>query len=236
VNPEELRSAQAKTERLEREKEELRGLVERKAYREEELERELEKLRSQLGGADQRESVISNGMSEQTTIQDKRSDSRADKRSSGRDSKGTIVSWRGSPQATRREPLSTLAPMTESDTQSSADDSTLWCEICETGGHDILNCTAMGGDGGSKPLAGGRNGKDAVIEGLRNLNLSSERRPSAGTPTKGPGNAPSAPLPPPAFDSSLVAPKGATAPDPDKWCALCEQDGHDVTACPLESF
>lgn len=232
VNPEELRSVQAKTERLEREKEELRGLVERKAYREEELERELEKLRSQLNGAEQRESVISNSMSERTTIQDKKSD----KRSSGRDSKSTIVSWRGSPQAARREPLSTLAPMTESDTQSSADDSTLWCEICETGGHDILNCTAMGGDGGSKPLAGGRNGKDAVIEGLRNLNMTSERRPSAGTPTKGPGNAPSAPLPPPAFDSSLVPPKGATVPDPEKWCALCENDGHDVTACPLESF
>jgi phage shock protein A len=228
VNPEDLRSFQAKTERLEREKEELRGLVERKAYREEELERELEKLRNQLSGAEQRESVISNSMSERTTIQDKRS--------SGRDSKGTIVSWRGSPQAARREPLSTLAPMTESDTQSSADDSTLWCEICETGGHDILNCTAMGGDGGSKPMASVRNGKDVVIEGLRNLSLTSDRRPSAGTPTKLPGNAPSAPLPPPAFDSSLVPPKGATVPDPDKWCALCENDGHDVTACPLESF
>jgi hypothetical protein len=228
VNPEELRSAHAKSERLEREREELRGLVERKTYREEELERELQRLKSQLNGTEQRESVISNSMSERTATQDEKS--------SGRDSKGTIVSWRGSPQAARREPPLTLTPMTESDTHSSADGSALWCEICETGGHDILNCSAMGGDSSSKPSTISRSGKDAVIEGLRNLSVSSDRRPAALTPTKSPGNAPSAPLPPPAFDSSLVPPKGATVPDPEKWCALCENDGHDVTACPLESF
>lgn len=228
VNPEELRSVQAKAERLEREKEELRGLVERKAYREEELEREIERLKSQVGTPDQRESVISNSLSERTAMQDKRS--------SGRDSKGTVVSWRGSPQAARREAPSTLEPMMESDGHSSADGSVLWCEICETGGHDILNCSAMGGDGISKPhSSANRSGKDVVIEGLRNLSVSSDRpRPSAGTPSKAPGNAPTAPLPIPSFNSSLVPPKGATVADPDKWCALCESEGHDVTACPNE--
>ncbi|KAF2707576.1 hypothetical protein K504DRAFT_458069 [Pleomassaria siparia CBS 279.74] len=229
VNPEELRSAQATADRLEREKEELRGLVERKAYREEELEREIERLKSQVGAAaEQRESVISNGKSERTATQDKRS--------SGRDSKGTVVSWRGSPQLARREPLSKLEAMVESDGHSSVDGSVLWCEICETGGHDILNCPAMGGDGALNPLENGnRNGTDTVIEGLRNLSVSSDRnRPAALAPTKSPGNAPTAPLPIPTFDLSLVPPKGAVVADPDKWCALCESEGHDVTACPNE--
>ena len=93
----------------------------------------------------------------------------------------------------------------------------------------------MGGDGAPKPLENGkRNGKDAVIEGLRNLSVTSDRiRPSALTPTKSPGNAPTVPLPI-LFNESLVPPKGAVVADPDKWCALCESEGHDVTACPNE--
>lgn len=227
VNPEELKNAQAIADRLEREKEELRGLVERKAYREEELERELEKLKSQLGLAEQRESVISNGISEHTATQEKRS--------SGRDSKGTVVNWREPP---RRDALPALAPMAESDGRSSANSSVLWCEICETGGHDILNCSAMGGDASHPKENGTRNGKDVVIEGLRNLSVSSDRsRLAALSPSKPPGSAPTAPLPIPAFNasnSSLVPPKGAAVADPEKWCALCESEGHDVTACPNE--
>ncbi|OAL55692.1 hypothetical protein IQ07DRAFT_498070 [Pyrenochaeta sp. DS3sAY3a] len=228
VNPEELKTAHATADRLEREKEELRGLVERKAYREEELEREVERLKSQLGHTEQRESVISNGMSEHTAVQEKRS--------SGRDSKGTIVNWRDSP---RRDVPPALAPMPESDGRSSANSSVLWCEICETGGHDILNCSAMGGDVSHPKENGTRSGKDVVVEGLRNLSVSSDRaRPSVLSPTKPPGSAPTAPLPIPSFNHTtpggLVPPKGAAVADPDKWCALCESEGHDVTACPNE--
>jgi myosin heavy subunit len=218
VNPEELQSAKETTERLEREKEELRGLVERKAYREEELERELEKLRSQLGLAEQRDSMISNGMSEHTAIQDK---------PSGRDT----------PQHARRASPPTLTHMPESDGRSSANDSALWCQLCETDGHDILNCTAMGGDAPYPKENGIRNGRDVVIEGLRGLSVSSDRRPSGHSPSKPPGSAPTAPLPIPALNASnsnLVPPKGTAVADPDKWCALCESEGHDVTACPNE--
>jgi hypothetical protein len=227
TNPEQLRTVQANTERLEREKEELRGLVERKAVREEELERELEKLKSQLGLAEQRESVISNGISEHTATQEKDA--------SERDSKGTVVSWKDSQQ--RREPPPALKLMPESDGRSSVNSDVLWCEICETGGHDILNCSAMGAD--LSPRDNGfRNGKDVVIEGLRNLSVSSERnRPSALNLSKQPGSPPMAPLLTPKLNnmnSSLVPPKGATEADPDKWCALCESEGHDVTACPNE--
>ncbi|EDU50870.1 conserved hypothetical protein [Pyrenophora tritici-repentis Pt-1C-BFP] len=236
VDYEELQNAKATAERLEREKEELRGLVERKAYREEELERELERLKSRLGLAEQRASIISNGMSEHTATQEKPAE---------RDSKDTILNWRETPQHTRRNTPPTLTTVPDSDGgHSSANSSTLWCEICETGGHDILNCSAMGGDAASSysqddPLL--RNGgKDVLIEGLRGLSVSSDRsRPSILNPSKPPGSAPSAPLPNPSFNSSspsanLVPPKGAAIADPDKWCALCESEGHDVTACPNE--
>ncbi|KAF2442281.1 hypothetical protein P171DRAFT_364134 [Karstenula rhodostoma CBS 690.94] len=235
VNPEELQSANARVETVEREKEELRGLVKRKAFREEELEREIERLKEQISANAQRESVVSNSVSEHTA--------KDEKRSSGRDSKGTVVSWRGSPQTTRRD-APPLEPMTESaDGLSSVDGDHMWCGFCEESGHDILNCPAMGGSEVPKPLAGARNGTDAVIEGLQNLSISSDRqRSSAVTPTKAPGNAPSGdlpPPPPPRFAASspgagLVPPKGESAPDPDKWCALCESEGHDVTACPNE--
>lgn len=238
VHVEELKTAQATADRLEREKEELRGLVERKAYREEELEREIEKLKVQLGLSNQRESLISNGASEHTALQEKRS--------SGRDSKGTIVNWRE--PSGRREPAPPVLTSTaESDGRSSANSSVLWCEICETGGHDILNCSAMGAssppqqqqDSLQRKENGVRNGKDVVIEGLRNLSIGSDRaaiRPAALNPNKTPGQAPNAPLPTPNVQSAdgLVPPKGAQVPDPEKWCALCESEGHDVTACPNE--
>lgn len=228
VDPEELKTVQATAERLEREKEELRGLVERKAYREEELEREIEKLKSQAGAPVQRESVISNAVSEQTAKQEPRS--------TARDSKDTVGSWRAAPAA-RRDPPTTLEPMVESDGRSSAADSVLWCEICETGGHDILNCSAMGADTAHKEVES-NDGKEAVIDRFRNLSVSSEHaRPAGLTPTKSPGNAPTTPLPIPSFNhsnSSLVPAKGAAVADPDKWCALCENEGHDVTECPNE--
>ncbi|KAJ8108671.1 hypothetical protein OPT61_g8010 [Boeremia exigua] len=227
TNPEELKSAQATAERLEREKEELRGLVERKAYREEELEREIEKLKSQISPV-QRESVISNAVSEHTAKQEPLS--------TARDAKDTVGSWRAAPPA-HRDPPTTLEPTVESDGRSSAADSVLWCEICETGGHDILNCSAMNGDAAQKD-GESRNGDDGVVDALRNLSVSSDHaRPAGLTPTKPPGNAPTTPLPIPSFNhsnSSLVPPKGAAVADPDKWCALCENEGHDVTECPNE--
>jgi hypothetical protein len=204
--------------------------VERKAFREEELERELEQLKSQLGLADQRGSMISNGMSEHTAI--------PEKRNSDRESKDTVANWRDAPSHSRRDIPPVPAVMPESDGRSSANSSVLWCEICETGGHDILNCSAMGGDASYPKQNGLHSGDDAVIEGLRGLSVSSDRslRPVL-SPSAPPGNAPTAPLPTPAFsasNSSLVPPKGTAVADPDKWCALCENEGHDVTGCPNE--
>ncbi|KAF1986261.1 hypothetical protein K402DRAFT_332971 [Aulographum hederae CBS 113979] len=236
----EVSSMKAMTTRLEREKKELQGLIERKAYREEELEREIERLLQLSGAPDdqQRTSVISNAVSDRTAVQEKRS--------SGRDSKGTILSWRGSPQAHRRTQTQ-LAPMYEVDNQSSADESSsLWCEVCETGGHDILKCTNVDEtsrkDGAVRtPESTTRTGKDAVFEGLRRMSASSgdadfvpRNNNSTASKLGGfSGSPPSAPLPNP-YDSGLVAGVGGVEADPNMWCALCERDGHNVTACPFE--
>ncbi|KAK3208331.1 hypothetical protein GRF29_77g355847 [Pseudopithomyces chartarum] len=202
IDPEELRTAHARLEESEREKEDLRDLIERKAFREEELEREIELLKEQLTASTQRESVVSNNPSEYTL--------REEKHSSGHDSKGTVLSWKDTP---RHNPPPTFDPTPESaDSHSTTDGG----DVCTNGDNDV------------------------VIEGLRTLSLSpDDARPPIRTPSKSSGNAPSAPLPPPVFPASpsatkLVPPKGGEKADPDKWCALCESEGHDVTACPME--
>jgi hypothetical protein len=254
----------ASIDRLEREKKELQGLVERKVFREEELERELDNL--------QRTSVISNAFSDRTATQEKRN--------SGRDSKGTVLEWRGS-----RGEVKPMAPMVEADSASStAGSAILWCEICESGGHDILTCPNIDGNG-KKVVTNGTPQKDATAVAptefqshFKNASISSQDpdRPKPLLPAKKgqgrsslpppPGAAPTGPLPnpmasaapsspprpvistpkqstpkraPPVIQpspsilSSLVAGMDGTK-DPNKWCAICEHDGHDSINCSLE--
>jgi FtsZ-binding cell division protein ZapB len=217
-----MQRVQANVERLEREKKELQGLVERKSYREEELEREIERLKG-----DQRGSVISNGFSDRTAIQEKRS--------SGRDSKGTI-NWRGSSGAVKQD--LPHVEETESPAPSTAGSGVLWCEICETNGHDILTCTSMDKTT-TKEVA-----PEVVTPKANRYHSSSissqdpDKPKPLSTGKKSPlpplpGAAPTAPLPNP-FDASLVAGKDGSKPDPNKWCALCERDGHDSINCAFE--
>ncbi|KAJ5626087.1 hypothetical protein N7510_002396 [Penicillium lagena] len=125
-----------------------------------------------------------------------------------------------------------LEPMPES--ERSSDDDSLWCEICETGGHDILNCTSMFGSGNGqqtvpeiktekpartsaadykKPQEGNtssqKTGKDVVYEGLKGIGgLGSSMAPVAG--------------------------KSSGVIDESRWCALCERDGHESIDCPFD--
>jgi hypothetical protein len=216
-------------ERLEREKKELQGLIERKGHREEELERELERLR----GVKQRASVISNGFSDRTATQDKRS--------SGRDSKGTVLNWRGSRGRVDAPPLT---PMAESDTRSNAESSgsgVLWCEICENSGHDILTCTSI-----DKDIEVNGDSKESVAARLHSASISSQDpdkpKPLTGIGKKDTTSSPLPPLPaggpptmalPTPYDASVVAGKDGSK-DPNKWCALCERDGHDSINCAFE--
>jgi hypothetical protein len=256
VDADELSRMKFNMDRLEREKKELQGLIERKAFREEELEKELDKL--------QRSSVISNAFSDKTATQERRS--------SGRDSKGTVMSWRGSSNFKTGEvkPLATMAETADSAASSTAGSTTLWCEICETGGHDILTCHNIDGGSNQKPKTNGasdthvtpvrNNPVNDFNHHFKNASISSQDPDKPKPLTMGrkasplpppPGAAPTGPLPnpiglssptphtptPPPLPSSamdsLVAGKDGTK-NPNKWCAICEHDGHDSINCALE--
>jgi chromosome segregation ATPase len=235
-------------EKLERELAELRAVIETKSNREEELERELERFRrgsASVSAPNQRTSAMTTA-SNGTVTQD---------RSSMRDSKGTVVSWRDrevlkSPEQHRRG--NTLDTMPESDTYSSATDgSTLWCEICETAGHDILTCTNMFGSKQGTSNGNGdyvvpatlpvpqRTGRDVVREGLRGLSPKipgGEFAPAPLSPLKKASPRPSPiPIIPNPMDQGPVAGKESGVVDVNKWCALCERDGHESVDCPFDN-
>ncbi|KAI9698221.1 MAG: hypothetical protein M1836_004223 [Candelina mexicana] len=240
-NHEELTGERMARETLEREVKELESLLERKSSREEELEREVENLR--------RSAPISQHTSAATLNNNNLTDRTGthSKHSSTRDSKG---SWRDSPNDTHRKggPLET---MHEGDNNSSdADGSTLWCEICETGGHDILTCTNMFGNqaavdqNGSRTSPAGssgkRTGRDVVMEGLRGLSTSTPQDDHRVSPLpqakKSPAVTPAATTPsmPNLMETGMVAGKSTGRVDANKWCALCERDGHESVDCPFE--
>ncbi|KAF9879865.1 cap-gly domain containing protein [Colletotrichum karsti] len=216
-------------ERMERELAELRTLVKDKNRREEELEREVEMLR-RGSATTQQSGSLTNGSAQ---------------RSSLRDSRDTVVLARNneprSPEATHKRGR-TLDTMPESDTYSSVtENSTLWCEICETGGHDILTCTNMFGDVKASGDAS-KTGKDMAREALKPMD--DEHKPPPLSPMKPkaslspPPTLPAAPpivkiLPNP-MDNGPVAGKDSGVVDNSKWCALCERDGHDSVDCPFE--
>lgn len=146
----------------------------------------------------------------------------------------------------RRGPM--LDATAESDAHSNAtENSTLWCEICEAPGHDILTCTNMfGPDGGasSSKTGGGAPGTTdgglGVDDGAHPAPLSPLK--TTKSPILGSAAASSAPPPAPAptrvlpnpMDSGPVAGKESGIMDPEKWCAVCERDGHDSVDCPFE--
>jgi hypothetical protein len=230
----------SQSDKLEREVAELRTVVDAKTNREEELEREVERLRRGSAGPtpSQRASsmtVLSNGTATQ-------------ERSSARDSKSTIVSWRDrelprAPDTHRR--ANTLETMPESDTYSSATDSSaLWCEICETGGHDILTCTNMFGSKSNQangngditvktePLNQQRTGKDVVMKALSPNSPGDDFKPAPLSPMK--AKSPPVAIIPNPMDQGPVAGKESGVVDANKWCALCERDGHESVDCPFE--
>ncbi|GAB1310916.1 Tip elongation protein 1 [Madurella fahalii] len=248
-------------EKLDREVAELRALVESKTSREEELERELEALRrgsvASAAGPGQRGSAVTMGSTNQ--------------RSSLRDSRGTVVLAppRGSPETQHNGGLGlkhnrgpALDTMTESDSYSTATEhSTLWCEICETSGHDILTCTNVFGSssaeqqqrqqnhGGAEDVDGLYGGGGLNINDNKPSDGDLEFKPAPLSPVKAkvapaPASAPTpaaATATPPAsaavpnpMESGPVAGKDSGVVDAGKWCALCERDGHDSVDCPFE--
>ncbi|RGP62075.1 tip elongation protein 1 [Fusarium sporotrichioides] len=208
---------------LERQVAELQSILEKKNSREDELEKEVESLRQNGATAN---------------------------RSSFRDSRDTVVMA----QALENRPVenikrfsapthkrvSTLDTMPESDDYSNATEtSTLWCEICETNGHDILTCTNMFGPDGAKS-----NGENKTVKKDINNGFIPYTPPPTGEdapaplttsgPKKDDPPSPAVKIMPNPMESGPVAGKESGVMDPDKWCALCERDGHDSVDCPFE--
>ncbi|KAJ0167551.1 Tip elongation protein 1 [Colletotrichum tanaceti] len=210
-------------ERLERELAELHSVVKDKSQREEELEQELEMLRKG-GDTTQQPDSIKNGDAH---------------RSSLRDSRDTIVLMRNSepqsPTATHKR-VRTLDTMPESDAYSSfTDNSTLWCEICETGGHDILTCTNMfGTESGKNNGDASKAVKDAIKEDMQPI--PAKDKPAPLSPVKAKTSAPASSIKmlPNPMETGPVAGKETGVVDDSKWCAVCERDGHESYDCPFE--
>lgn len=284
-------------EKLEREVNELQGLIDRKATREDELEKEIELLRKRK---ETRASGASGSISEKTAPgswgrssgeRHRPSFSAADTEgattASEGGSRGTIGSWR----RTRKSSASSMAAAEKEEstpaaavssaalapiTAEGSDAEGMWCEICETAGHDILTCTSMFGSAAGGPASAGpegekplptpptlhakeaTNGDDETktiasendhIEPPLNINGNSngvspgsasfmeeeERRRIGGLERKRSVHLP-APPPMVSVDSSFgpVAGKESGVVEMDKWCAMCERDGHDSVDCPLE--
>ncbi|KAM0450328.1 hypothetical protein ACHAPV_003996 [Trichoderma viride] len=251
---------------LERQVAELQHMIKEKNHKEEELQHEIAFLRS-------------NGINPSR-------DSAPIRRSSVRNSRETVRESIIPTQPQEEEfsdlshnshkRASTLETMNESDTYSTAtESSTLWCEICETGGHDILTCTNMFGNDNAKSSKtkridekeeeddddeeedeeeerrekeerdergerDERDERDTTHEDLKPLTPTGDdviRHPAVltpGLPKEEPASAPAVRIVPNPMESGPVAGKESGILDPEKWCAICERDGHDSVDCPFE--
>ncbi|KAI1072619.1 hypothetical protein LB507_003147 [Fusarium sp. FIESC RH6] len=206
---------------LERQVAELQSILDKKNNREEELEKELDSLRQNGGTAN---------------------------RSSFRDSRDTVVMTQAlenrpvenikRSSAPTHKRVSTLDTMPESDDYSNATEtSTLWCEICETNGHDILTCTNMFGPDGAKSNSESKSIKD-INNGFKPyMPPTGDDAPAPLAPLgikKDDPPSPAVKILPNPMESGPVAGKESGVMDPEKWCALCERDGHDSVDCPFE--
>ncbi|KAJ5555427.1 hypothetical protein N7535_007862 [Penicillium sp. DV-2018c] len=131
------------------------------------------------------------------------------------------------------------------ESERSSDEDPMWCEICETTGHDILNCTSMFGSGKKsteqkEPAdhAANNSSDDLQIEKTEPLQPKATSSFGDSTPAlrtgrevvmeglKGIGGLGSSMAP--------IAGKSSGVIDESKWCALCERDGHESIDCPFD--
>lgn len=277
------RALNSQVSALQREKSELRGLIDRKNFREEELERENARLRSANGMPNNYSAYAATAHQTNGNSYPRRdSVSTATMNSANRNSATSTAtafrsSTRGSyttPPQSRSRPSSgnmarpkssSAAPpaVEEKDIDdgsttegSTADTDSQWCELCEIAGHDILTCSKMLGTDGTQPRTNGfHDAKDRVDEEdeedrtitvaeVQPLRTSSEK-PATSTasfaartssdsnrqPHKdelAPAVQPTGTGPAPGKDSGKI--------DMEKWCAMCERDGHESVDCPFEEW
>lgn len=210
---EELTRTQASVQQLEREKSELQGLVERKAFREEELERAIEQLRK--AAQQERNSILQE--------------------------------QQPSPESTRRSSsikplLKTLRSPPLAGSSVARREERKWCDVCETDDHDLLTCDSVftegknfgreythgSLDGEEKSGAAASVDEDAAHE---NGHLHAPEVPASDASHQEHEDDDDNPA-----STANGATAGAAADDSDKWCALCEKDGHLAFDCPDEQY
>lgn len=210
-------------ERLQKEAADVRAAAVLRTNREDELERESERMR--------RNDASLNAPSHRVSGS---SGSTAHDVNSTRDSKGTAQSW-------REQRLEKTAEIPESDAYSSANES--FCELCETSGHDILTCTNMFSANGAKDppsrsvsaTLSQRKGTHATREGLSEKSVPyNEYKPAPLSPIKAKPSPPPVHIIPNPMEGGPVAGKESGVINLDKWCGVCEREGHDSIDCPFE--
>ncbi|QSS65682.1 Noc1p protein [Histoplasma capsulatum] len=268
--------------RLEHRIEELESLADHKSYRIEELERELENAQNQNRPGRNRSGTITSsplkqrhnsagtgtgagGANHTHTLSDRTivpNDWHDTTSPPPRSSNGHNQYPHFSPPH-QNEPIrhqQQLESMQESDSRSSSteDSGALWCEICETSGHDILTCTNMFGSAAANTNAAGKsvanNSKSNNGYNSFNGNTHQRQQNNLGTSTtNGYNNNNKASGSPSSqrtgrdavleglkgiggltANMSPVAGKASGVIDESKWCALCERDGHESIDCPFE--
>jgi hypothetical protein len=188
--------------------------------------------------------------------------------SSLRDSRGTAAgsdgghSARPSQSSLRRGDTQAMDASGEggdSHSTTATEHSSLWCEMCEANGHDILSCKLGAPDapfsksnGHSRASSSPRNPDGlsplhlgASLDQSRPYSRSVSHEMSAAnneikplTPARSRNVTPIGPPPvriiPNPMDAGPVAGRDSGVMDESKWCALCERDGHDSVDCPFE--
>ncbi|KAJ5591803.1 uncharacterized protein N7459_002172 [Penicillium hispanicum] len=229
---------------LEQRLQEIEGNTERKDLRIEELERELQDLRGRNRSST---TTLPPSKQHQTSNSQTKISANNGINHTHRLSDRTVVpnDWHDAPSEPRQHhrgasnsSQSRLETMPES--ERSSDDDALWCEICETGGHDILNCTSMFGPGHKdtlkekalQPAAKPANDHaDSNETGIKESHTDSAPSQKTGRDVvleglKGIGGLGNSMAP--------VAGKSSGVIDETKWCALCERDGHESIDCPFD--
>jgi chromosome segregation ATPase len=99
----------------------------------------------------------------------------------------------------------------------------LFCELCKSPEHDTLDCTSLRGPA-SDSLAreeSTHHHQPEPADMPKPLSLGSREKEDT---------------PPKDLAAEMAKEKAAAEEDEDKWCALCEQDGHLAFDCPQEQY
>lgn len=234
-NESQLAEERQARENLEREIKELEGLVDQKTYREEELEYEIKRLRENAAHP----SASSNGYTERPLTSNNHMPDL---------SKQSSNDWREQvSDAEHRDDHLESMPEGDSHSTTMTDSSTLYCDMCETFGHEILTCPTINGDHSDRQSnaklspSSQRIGRDVVTEGLKGLRVSSSSPqtnlyPTPLSPVRSPAMTPKATSMPNPMEQGPVAGKKSGVVDRERWCALCERDGHESVDCPFEDM